>query len=76
MKIPDKVKIEKHSDWSKVDFVFCNRTGYFSDDVKGNCHNCGVKIVYRPYIPKDVLKLCADCGLKYVKNIPTDKKLS
>lgn len=68
LKIPKGIKIIKKIDWSKVDFILCNRTGYFPDDVKGHCDHCNAKIVYRPYQPKDVKKLCMTCANNYAKD--------
>lgn len=67
IKIPKGVKIVKGVDWNKVDMLICNSKGYFKDDIHGECHECGAKIVYRPYHPKDVKKVCIECSLKLIK---------
>lgn len=54
----------KDIDYSKVDFVICSRQGYFADDKKGRCSKCKKKIVFRPYIPDDVVKICDKCFIK------------
>mgnify|MGYP001557770352 CR=1 FL=1 len=54
-------------DWSQISFVFCGSESYFEDDVHGVCHQCQMEIVYRPYLPIDVKKICFNCTEKEVK---------
>lgn len=55
------IKIEKNIDYTKVDFILVTDKSYFPDDRKGSCIECKKEIVYRPYIPIDIAKICIEC---------------
>ena len=62
------ITVKKHINYGEIDFVMCAKKGYFKDDKKGYCSKCGESVVYRPYIPDDVVKMCIDCGYEVIKN--------
>lgn len=66
------MKIVKKVEYSKVDFVLCGTESYFPDDKKGHCCDCGKAIVYRPYHPEEVKKICVDCAQKYANHSTTN----
>lgn len=49
--------------------IICANTGQgrFADDVPATCAECGRGIVHRPHVPKDLVKLCWDCGVERVQ---------
>ncbi len=46
---------------ANLDYCVCNDLSYFDDDVQTECHKCGKPIVHRPYIPKELSKVCIEC---------------
>jgi hypothetical protein len=42
--------------------VICSHSGYFADDVKAECDQCGAGVVHRPHIPADATLICMDCA--------------
>lgn len=34
----------------------------FSDNLLGACHECGVRVQFRPYVPVSLPKLCIPCA--------------
>lgn len=61
-----KMKVVKDIDWGKIDFIMCSETSHFPDDKKGECNECGKKIVFRPYQPSDVKKVCMNCAIRII----------
>ena len=50
----------------EFDYVVCmpadnEMANLFPDNVRAKCCECGCDIVHRPYVPKDVPKICLPC---------------
>jgi hypothetical protein len=39
----------------------------FEDDLFADCDGCGVRLRYRPYMPKEVERVCVGCAKLYAK---------
>lgn len=51
-------------DHSEMDFCVCitaDTKTPFDDNLFGECHDCGVKVQFRPYVPTNLGKLCLSC---------------
>jgi hypothetical protein len=51
------------------DLVVCMRADgpdYFRDNEFGDCSRCGVRIKFRPYVPKEPPKVCMQCARSLV----------
>jgi hypothetical protein len=48
-----------------ADFIVCLPAEplVLPDNVFAVCCHCGRKVQHRPYVPREVRKLCIDCGL-------------
>jgi len=49
------------------DIVVCVRKGFptpFTDNVEGTCIACGHAVVFRPYVPVALPKMCMECFLE------------
>lgn len=44
--------------------VICAEVGSskFTDNIDGECHECGAPIAWRPHVPEPSIKLCIPCG--------------
>lgn len=50
-----------------MDFCVCvpaDMKTYFDDNLIGECHDCGVRVQFRPYVPTELAKLCMGCFVK------------
>jgi hypothetical protein len=45
----------------KINFVICSPQGFFVDDVKTTCADCGRTLYHRPHTPKGTF-LCIHCA--------------
>lgn len=54
--------------------LVCSSRGYFSDDVHGECSDCGGDIVWRPHAPSHARRVCISCWLGHVWTLsPADR---
>ena len=56
----NRKKIEE-SNAGVGDYAICSDTSHFSDDVWTECCECGETLCHRPYLPKEVKKICMRC---------------
>ena len=63
------VTVISDEDTEKVDYVVCLPVGPspFDDNLTGVCSHCGIKIMFRPYMPKTPPKICIHCAAKLPK---------
>jgi recombinational DNA repair protein (RecF pathway) len=47
----------------------------FADNVLAVCCHCGRKVQHRPYVPREVRKLCAQCGVAAIEQDPESEVL-
>lgn len=45
--------------------VVCGPESHFADDVETTC-SCGARIVHRPYMPADAVKICMPCAANHI----------
>lgn len=55
----------------QVPVLICSPRGYFSDDVHGECADCGGDIVWRPHAPSPARRVCISCWLGHVRTLST-----
>lgn len=46
--------------------LVCSTVGFYPDDVRGVCADCGGAVVWRPHAPADAKRLCITCFLGQV----------
>ena len=66
-----KIKIVPDKELNQADFAVCllgEKSDYFSDNVITNCSICDRKIHHRPYLPKELKKVCVECFNKIICN--------
>lgn len=63
MKIDPRIKIVKKIDESNTDLIICGEKDHFGNSKHTFCAECEKKIVYRPYMPEDVKKVCMQCAV-------------
>lgn len=56
---------------NRAAFIVCaelSPTPYFPDNEQGLCHDgCMRVVIWRPYMPKHVPKICLECSVQRVK---------
>ena len=65
---PD-IKVVSDEEAAQADFCVCaepsaETEAMFSDNVHTTCSNCMRAIVHRPYMPKNVKKICIACAVE------------
>ena len=56
-----------------VDFVVCmpeGRPPLLPDNVVSSCCQCGRRVQHRPSVPRELRKLCVDCGYERMMKDP------
>jgi len=63
------VTVVSDAEAEQVDFVVCMPLGPsdFTDNLVGNCCQCGTKVMYRWHAPRKPKKICIDCAVKQGK---------
>lgn len=59
------------SDDDQPRYTICMRAdqdpGTFRDNLTGVCTHCGAAIIYRPYMPAGIPKICVECAVDALK---------
>lgn len=79
MKTPkiEDITITTDEDAELADYVVCCRVGTqspFTDNLYGECSECGHQVFFRPHAPKRPKRLCMECA--EVKFEETDEVFS
>lgn len=56
------------------DVLVCSPRGFFPDDVHGECADCGAAVVWRPYAPADLRRVCIPCCLERVRTMSSAER--
>lgn len=60
------INVVSDEEAAQADYMVCARAGTptpFTDNLTGECIDCGCGLIFRPYMPKSVKRICLQCAV-------------